>query len=231
MNRKVAVVGAGRMGSIVAGQLPGDVESIVIDLNAEQARKTAEAVGAGAWSADIADASDADLIALVLPTPAVAPASVAAAAAAKPGAIVLNMATKGDMPPELKTQYPDVTFADAKIIGHAKSMRLGAPCRVICNAEEEKDFLFIAHVLSGYASVERGDSSLVPLINSIGSSEGVRAAVHCRKLLKQYNIPKEWEDTVIYTVCAGTMRAYAEDDLGEFARKLADKIEAEEGIR
>ncbi len=68
----------------------------------------------------------------------------------------------------------------------------------------------------------------MPLINTIGSTEGIRAAVQCRKLLKQYSVPKEWEDVVVYTVCAGTMRAYVDDDLGEFARALADKFEQED---
>ena len=230
MKTKVAVIGAGRMGSIAAGQLPGDVESVIIDRNAAQAEKTAAETKAGGWSTEYSAASDADMILLVLPTPAVAPAAEEAASVAKPGAVIVNMATKGDMPADLKARYPMLTFADAKIIGHARSMRLGAPCWVVCNAERKEDFDRIAHVLGGYANVVRGDSSLVPLINSIGSSEGVRAAVRCRKLLKQYSIPKEWEDIVIYTVCAGTMRSYVENDLGEFARKLADRMEEEEGV-
>ncbi len=230
MKMKVAVIGAGRMGSIAAGQLPEDVESVIIDRNAAQAEKTAAEAKAGGWSAEYGAAADADVILLVLPTPAVAPAFEEAAAVAKPGAILVNMATKGDIPADLKGRCPQLTFADAKIIGHARSMRQGSPCWVVCNAERQETFDVIAHVLCGYANVVRGDSSLVPLINSIGSGEGVRAAVRCRKLLKQYSIPKEWEDIVIYTVCAGTMRSYVENDLGEFARKLADQMEAEEGI-
>ena len=229
MKCKVTVIGAGRMGSIVANQLPDDVEKLIIDTDFAKAKAVAEGCGAAA-SDQMSAASDADVILVVLPTPAVAPAGAAAAEIAKDGALIVNMATKGNFSPETVAAHPALSMFDAKIIGHANSMRLGAPCYVVVNTESEAEFETVAHVLSGYKKVVRGDSSLVPLINSIGSGEGVRAAVKCRKLLKQYNIPKEWEDIVIYTVCAGTMRSYVDNDLGEFARVLADKMEAEEGL-
>lgn len=227
MKLKVAVVGAGRMGSIVAGQLPDDVEKRIIDTDLQKAEAVAAACGAKAYE-KMSAASDADIIALVLPTPAIPVAAKAAAEIAKDGAVILNMATNGTVPKELKEAKPALHFVDAKIIGHANSMRLGAPCFVVVNTKSEAEFEKIKHVLPGYKKVLMGDSDLVPLINTVGSTEGIRAAVQCRKLLKQYNVPKDWEDIVIYTVCAGTMRSYVEGDLGEFARKLADKLEAEE---
>lgn len=227
MKLKVAVVGAGRMGSIAAGQLPADVEKLVIDTDLKKAEAVAKACGAKA-SSEMSAAADADILMLVLPTPAIPAAAESAAKAAKPGAILLNMATNGKVPAELSDKFPQLRFVDAKIIGHANSMRLGAPCYVVVNTEDEKEFEKISHVLSGYKKVVMGDSSLVPLINTVGSTEGIRAAVQCRKLLKQYNVPKEWEDIVIYTVCAGTMRSYVDGDLGEFARTLADRLEKEE---
>ena len=108
-------------------------------------------------------------------------------------------------------------------------MREGSPCRVITDARGE-DLARLRLLLSGFEGVESGDPALVPLINSIGSREGIRAAVRCRKRLREYNIPKSWEDIVIRTVCAGTMRAYVADDLGGFARKLAEETEREEGL-
>lgn len=73
-----------------------------------------------------------------------------------------------------------------------------------------------------------GNTDIIPDIAKIGSSEGIRAAITVRKLLKQFDIPKDWEDIVIYTICAGTMRSYVENDLGHFAKQLAQRLEAEE---
>lgn len=227
MELLTAIVGAGRMGSFVAAQLPGDVKKLVIDTDLAKAESVAAGIGAAAASGMQA-AREADVIVLVLPAPATADAAKAAAKAAKSGALVLNMATNGTVPADVKALRPDVSFVDAKIIGHAISMKQGAPCIVVAGTKDEREFETIRHILPGYTKVVMGDSDLVPLINTIGSTEGIRAAVQCRKLLKQYSVPKEWENVVIYTVCAGTMRAYVDDDLGEFARSLADKFEQED---
>ena len=69
------VVGAGRMGSVVARQLPGRTRKIVIDIDLEKAVLLAEQVE-GIPSDSLDSAGDADLVAVVLPTPAVIPGSL-----------------------------------------------------------------------------------------------------------------------------------------------------------
>ncbi len=86
----------------------------------------------------------------------------------------------------------------------------------------------IQHILPSFKKVLMGNTDIIPDIAKIGSSEGIRAAITVRKLLKQFDIPKDWEDIVIYTICAGTMRSYVENDLGHFAKQLAQRLEAEE---
>lgn len=224
---QVAWIGAGRMGSFFGGQLPEDVEKLVIDTDEAKAKALAERVG-GAYATLLSAAAGADVIAIVLPGTAVNAVADKLGPIAKEGAVVMNMATEGEIGEATRAAYPNVHYVDAKIIGHARSMALGAPGYVVINTRDESVYEKAAHCLPGYAKVVMGDSSLVPLINKIGSGEGIRAAVRVRKLLKQYDIPREWEDIVIYTVCAGTMRSYVEGDLGEFAQKLADRLEAEE---
>lgn len=228
MNLTIALIGAGRMGAFFGNQMPADANKIVIDTDGEKARQLAEKIGA-AFDTSLTAAGGADVIAIVLPGPAVNPVAAQLGPIAKNDAVIMNMATEGAIDEVTKRAYPAIHFVDAKIIGHARSMVLGAPGYVVVNTEDESVFGKVAYCLPGYEKVVMGDSSLVPRINKIGSGEGIRAAVSVRKLLKQYNIPKEWEDIVIYTVCAGTMRSYVEGDLGEFARKLADQLEAEQG--
>lgn len=227
MNLTIALIGAGRMGAFFGNQMPRDAKKIVIDTDEDKARQLAEKIGA-TFDTSLTAASGADVISIVLPGPAVNPVAAQLGPIAKDGAVVMNMATEGAIDEGTKRAYPAVNFVDAKIIGHARSMVLGAPGYVVVNTEDESVFQKVAYCLPGYAKVVMGDSSVVPRINKIGSGEGIRAAVTVRKLLKQYNIPREWEDIVIYTVCAGTMRSYVEGDLGEFARKLADQLEAEQ---
>jgi hypothetical protein len=224
----VAVVGAGRMGIIVGKQLPGTLKKIIIDHDEAKAKSLAEAVG-GAYALSASGAKEADLIAMVLPAGATNSTAKELAAIAKSGAVILNMATAGKVSEEVIKAYPAVTFVDAKIIGSAKAMTKGLPSLVVANTKDEAVCEKVRSVLPGYKKVVMGDSDLVPKINTIGSSEGIRAAVNIRKKLKEFNLPKEWEDMAIYTVCTGTTMAYVDDDLGEFARELADKLEKEQG--
>jgi len=227
MTLKVAVIGAGRMGSIVGKQLPSNVEKLIIDTNEEKAKACAEEIG-GTYALTLDAAKDADIIDVVLPTPAVNPVIDQLAGIVKDGAIIMNMATSAYVDEAIRAKNPKIHIVDTKIIGHAMSMSQGSPCFVVVNTKDTEIFKTIQSILPGYKKVVMGNSDVVSEINAIGSSEGIRAAVKVRKMLKKYDVPKEWEDIVIYTVCAGTMRSYVENDLGHFARELADKLEAEE---
>jgi hypothetical protein len=68
----------------------------------------------------------------------------------------------------------------------------------------------------------------VETINSLASSEGIKAAVAIRKKLQTLNVDNDWINVAIRTVCAGTMKAFTEDDLGHFARELVRKLEQED---
>ena len=60
----IAVLGAGRMGSVAAEQLPEDVKKIIIDQDAETAQRIADRIG-GSASQDYAALSDADMVLLL----------------------------------------------------------------------------------------------------------------------------------------------------------------------
>lgn len=222
----VAVVGAGRMGSVVARQLPGQTRKIIIDTDFDKAKKLAQEVN-GSPGAGLDAAHDADLVAVVLPTPAVSETVTKLLGIVKDGAIILNMATSAQLAPEIHSINKKAAVIDAKVIGHAMSISKGEPGIIVVKCEDEAKFNLIKSQLQGFHKVVMGDADLVPVINVIGSTEGIRTAVNVRKKLEKMNIPEEWIKVVIQTVCAGTMKSYTENDLGHFALELAKKLEAE----
>ena len=224
MGISVAVVGGGRMGSFLAGQLPAGVGRVIIDLNEDAARTLAEKVG-GSYSTSLSAAACADIVAAALPAPAVAAAFKELAKVAKPGSIVLNMSTEAVIDDDFKMANPGAHFINAKIVGHAKSMQSGLPGYLILDTENTELIEKICSVMPGFSKIMPGDITLVPIANKIGSSEGIVAAISVRKKLREKGVPAEWADIVISTVCAGTIRSYVEGDIGEFARKLADELE------
>jgi len=223
----VAVVGAGRMGAVVAKQLPKRTQKIIIDIDLAKAGRLAEIV-TGMPSDSLESAGSADLVAVVLPTPAVNETVGKLLSVVKEGTIILNMATTARIDDEiLKKNKGTTSIIDAKIIGHAMSISRGEPGIVVIDCNDKGRFDFIKDQLSGFHMVVQGEASRVEKINKVGSTEGIRAAVAVRKELQALNVPDEWIDVAIRTVCAGTMKSYTENDLGHFALELVKKLERE----
>lgn len=226
MTNCTAVVGAGRMGSVIAGRLPHDTRKIIIDIDLQRARKIAENCG-GKASDTLESAAAADVVMVVLPTPEMAGAVAQLVDFVRPGALILNMATSAQFDPAITAKRPDVSVVDAKIIGHASSIVAGERAIVVVKSDDPVILHRIQSRLPGFPRVVSGDAGMVETINRTGSVEGIRAALRVRQRLSRQNIPGEWIDVAIRTVCAGTMKAFVEDDLGGFARRLAKTIERE----
>jgi len=226
----VAVVGSGRMGSFVGKQLPKEVRKIFIDIDETKARDLAHTLG-GEYACLAEGAKDADLIVVVLPAGVVNDTAKEIATVAKEGAIILNMATTGTVEDEVKKAYPSLRFVDAKIIGSAKVMAMGFPSCIVLNTKDTDVFEKARYLLPGFTKVTMGDAGLVPQINTIGSTVGIQAALEVRRKLKDLKLPKDWEDVAIHTVCAGTMIAYVENDLGEFGRKIVQQSTGQENCK
>ncbi len=222
----MAVVGAGRMGSIVAGQLPGSTEKIIIDIDLEKARQLAEKVD-GNPSDSLESAKKADMVAVVLPTPVVNETVEKLLIVVQRGTIILNMATTAHIDPDLLENNRGISIIDAKIIGHAMSISRGEPGLVVVKCEDQGKFDRIRKQLPGFHKVIQGEADLVEKINRIGSTEGIKAAMKVRSKLLKLDVPEEWIDVAIRTVCAGTMKSFTENDLGHFALQLVKKIESE----
>ena len=224
MTKTVAVIGSGRMGSFVGRQLPDGITKIFIDRNEDKAKRLADATG-GDYGLTPDKARDADVIAILVSEPSVGKVAEELAGAAKDGALILNMSTKGRIGEEIKKVNPAVSFVDVKIIGNAKVMAMGFPACAVVSTENPETVETVRSLLPGFAKVIQGNPQLVPQVNTIASKEGIRAAVEIRKQLKQFNLPEDVENIAIYTVCTGTMMSYVNRDLGEFGRKLADELE------
>jgi glycerol-3-phosphate dehydrogenase len=220
----VAVVGAGRMGTVVAKQLPKDTRKIIIDIDMEKAGRLAQIV-AGIASCNLQDAEPADLVAVVLPTPVVNKTVDTLLGVVNERAVIVNMATTAHIDTAILNKNETKSVIDAKIIGHAMSIFRGEPGIVVVDCSDTHLFNFIKQLLPGFHKVVQGDACLVEKINKIGSTEGIRAAVAVHKQLVALGIPDEWIDVAIRTVCAGTMKSYTENDLGHFALELVKKLE------
>lgn len=221
---KVAIVGAGKMGMVVATQLPETISKLIVDLNEESARKCADKI-CGTYSSDINSIQDCDIVALVVPPAAVEALLPKIINVAKKGAIVMNMATMAEIDDKIKEENPEIEIIDCKIIGNAFAIsRDKAPSCVIVETENKETFEKIRSILPGYTLVEQGNAKMVNQINGIGTKEALRCGLIIKEQLKKMNLSEEIIRIVLYTVAAGTIRAMVSDNLGGNSIRLMEEI-------
>lgn len=226
MSTVVAVVGAGRMGSFFASQLPLGTDLLVHSRRPDAARRLADRVEGQACET-IRDLTPAGLIAVAVPAPAVDEVVTRLIDVIHDGTIVLNMATAVRIPESLRRRRPEVHLIETKVVGHAGSLAMGVPGLVVVECPDTSILELIRSHLPGYGRVVAGDPDLVEKTNRISSREAARTAVAMRRLLTEAGIPVDWHDPAIGNVCSGTLRAIIEGDVGHFLRSTLDEMNQE----
>lgn len=226
MKKSVAVIGAGKMGSVVIRQLPEESQVIIIDLDLEKAKKLASKKDAR-YDNSLTAAKDTDIIFVILPANAVEETVEKLQDIVKTGAVIVNMATSICIDKIAKKHRGDIGLIDAKIIGQASAINNEEKGLVIVKADDTSQFDIVKEMLSGLFTVEQGNADLVEKINSLAVYEGIKAAAAIRKQLTEMNIPKDWSDLVIGKVCIPTMKSYIDGTLGPFAKGIVKQLEAE----
>jgi hypothetical protein len=223
MSTVVAVVGAGRMGSFFASQIPADTDLLIHSRHPDAARRLADRVGGRACET-IRELAPARLIAIAVPAPAVEEVVTGLVGVVRDGTILLNMATAARIPESLRRTRPEVLLIETKVVGHAGSLAMGVPGLVIVECSDAAILDVIRSHLPGYGRVVAGDPDLVERANRISSREAARTAVAVRRQLTEAGIPSDWHDAAIGNVCSGTLRAIVEGDVGHFLRRILDEM-------
>jgi hypothetical protein len=77
-----------------------------------------------------------------------------------------------------------------------------------------------------FYKVEQGNASLVETINTISTEEALKAAFSIKKELEEKNIPEDWKNVAIGTVCTWTIKSFLKGDLGPFGRNIVKRLES-----
>ena len=226
MSVKIAVIGCGLMGSGVASLAAPEAEMVLIDREADKARALAEKHH-GTGSADLRAAAAAEIICVVLPAPAIEEAFWALAGCARPGAILLDMATKGVIPPGVKQARPDLRCVEAKIVGSGIGVSLGLRALLAVNTDEGSTLAALRSALPGFGRILPGDPSLVARVNAVGAYWGIRAAVETEEELRGMGLPEDWAKAASGCLIPGSTLGYSQDRMGQFNREIAARVRKE----
>ncbi|HLN60915.1 MAG TPA: NAD(P)-binding domain-containing protein [Symbiobacteriaceae bacterium] len=159
---KVAIIGAGRLGSLLAHRIPGSYRKVIISRERAEAGHLADEVGGIA--ADQPSAVRGCQLVFLTATDGTA---VQWVREVQPhlgeGTLVVNMV------PDLATadladEFASVHFAAAKLIGHPRELNLGTPGVVVLDLVDGETAERLTAMLSGLGTVSRGDEQMVAAV-------------------------------------------------------------------
>ena len=217
------------MGKILAAALAGRHEMALYDADRESAASVAGSLKLRAL-ATMAEAV-ADAVVLAVPDKAVA-SCVAELARTGRAWNVFSVATNISREMLAGMAGGGVRLLNVKIIGHAGEMSRGSrPVLVIDRGEA--DLVELARqVFAPVGALVVGAADQVQRINSVATAEALRAAVAVETALQKEGITDPaLVRGALAQVAPGVLRAYAEDDLGPFAREIVAKIRETESAK
>ena len=223
---KVGIIGAGRMGKKLSERLSGRHEVFLYDADPAAAQATALALGLRA-STDLAGES-ADALVLAVPDAAVRPC-IEILLAQQATATVFNVATNISREMLAEMAGTSLRALNVKIIGHAGEMGRGGQPVIVVDAIDQELAAVAAELFAAVGSVVVANADVVQTINVIATEQALRAAVLLEQALRTAGI-ENWEmiHGALSMVAPGVIKAYAEDDLGPFARKIIAALREEE---
>lgn len=156
---KVAIVGAGTMGSLLANRIPAGYRKVIISRERAGAAQVADEVG-GLASDQISAVRGCQVVFLAVPGAAVAPVVRDMSSHLAEGALVVNMASD-IMTGDLAADFPKVRFAAAKVLGHARELHLGARGVVVLDHIDEEAEDRLRLLLEPLGPIIRGSETMV----------------------------------------------------------------------
>ena len=222
---RIGLVGVGRMGRVLAKLLAGNVELCMFDRNADQMNILAEELNISTVN-KLEDIVEMGTVILAVPDHEVV-SCIKIFNQIKEPITVINIATNVAQHMLDEMAAPHVKCICIKFIGHADEMALGQRPVIIVNqfpadkvAEMVEIFELVGHVIVGRADI-------VQMINTIAAEKALEAAVRIEETLKQQKITDQViVKSAISQVAAGILKAYANGNLGPFAREIVQSVKS-----
>ena len=221
----IGLIGVGRMGKAIAARLANNFDVTVFDRDTVRLLAVADEYGLQAANS-IEEMSDLGTIILAVPDREVISCIKIFNQLQKP-LIVINIATNVDRHVLRETPAKHVQCISAKIVGQADEMMLGQRPVIIVDERPPELVPLAAEIFRAAGEVIIGRADMVSLINTIAAEKILTAAVSIEETLLQQNITDPAIiKTAIRQVAVGTLKAYADSNLGPFAREIVQAVRA-----
>lgn len=218
----IAVLGTGRMGQVLAERLKRRYQVKLFDSNSRALSNACTLLNLPACE-NLAEV-DADAFILAVPDKEVAGCFELLSQRNTPTA-VFSVATNVSREQLQTFTGQSLKGLNVKIVGHAGEMSRGAVPVIIVDDVCPELVAIAVEIFSVVGKTRVGDADTVGKINSLATQEALKAAVAIEKELYALGLnDPEMIHCAISHVAPGVMRAFAEDDLGPFARGIVCRL-------
>lgn len=205
---KVAIVGSGRMGALLAARVPGSFRKVIISRQKAEAVALADEVG-GLASDQMSALRGCKAVLITEPDETVPQVLQEMAPHLERDALVVNMAPT-IMTDELAERFPAVRLAAAKVIGNARDLRDGAPGAVILDHVSGPDEALLRQLLEGLGPATLDKESKVSAANVVVMEVMRRAEAELRRRLLEIGLDGRHLEVAICSSGPGVLRTLAE---------------------
>jgi pyrroline-5-carboxylate reductase len=220
---KIGLVGVGRMGRVLAELLVKQVELCIFDRNIDKMKLLAEKLNISTVT-NLEEMMAWEIVILAVPDREVMSCIKDFNAIEKP-LMVINIATNVGQDMLNHMAAPHVKCICAKFVGHADEMALGQQPVIIVNQFPEELVAQTVKIFQLFGQVVIGEADLVHTINKVAAEKAIEAAVQIEEILIQKKIT---DSTIIKSaigqVAAGIIKAYADGNMGPFAREIVQSV-------
>ncbi|MGE5675318.1 MAG: pyrroline-5-carboxylate reductase family protein [Mycobacterium leprae] len=226
---KVAIIGAGHLGSLLASRMPGSTRKVIISADKAQAQLLADEVG-GVAADSMSAVRGCRAVFLALAGQAVRPAVQEIAPHLSDAALVVNMC-RDVTTIDLASEFPQLRFAAAKVIGHPREMSMGSPGVVVLDHVQPDDEELLHALLEGLGHTIHEREATVNEAMKAVADVMTRAEAELRKRLVEIGLGHELAQAAVATAGPGVLRALAEGSADGLRFTAEEGQAASEGER
>lgn len=221
----IGLVGVGRMGRVLAKALAGHMELCLFDRNSEQMHMAAEEFNISTVN-HIEDIVKMGTVILAVPDHEVV-SCIKIFNQIKEPITVINIATNVAQHMLEQMAAPHVKCICIKFIGHADEMALGQRPVIVINQFPADIVPQMVEIFQLVGQVGIGRADIVHTINTIAAEKALEAAVGIEEALKKQKITDPViVNSAIKQVAAGILKAYADGNMGPFAREIVQSVKS-----
>lgn len=204
---KVAIMGAGSMGALLATRIPASYRKVIISGDRAEAAHVADEVG-GVASDQVSAVRGCQVILLAVPGAQMPGLVREAMPHLLDGALVVN--TAPDLAtPDLAAEFPKLRFAAAKLIGHPTELSMGSPGVVVLDHVDDAGFDQLSALLEGLGPVVSGSEDLVAGAQEAMTGVMARARAELQDKLSALGLEEDLARTAVTATAPGVLRDLA----------------------